>query len=187
MARQGLADLSDARLVEQVREGDDDAFAEIVRRHDRQLRALLYRLLPNEASPDDVLQDAYLRAFRALPRFRGDASLGTWLYRITHNVAMDHLRRRRVTEVQPDPEAPDAVWSGPDPGDVASTRQVLTEALGRLNAGQRAVALLVYRDGLDYEQAATALDLPLGTVASRLNRARSALRRSLDGGVPEAA
>lgn len=187
MAKERLQDLADSGLVERVRDGDGEAFAEIVHRHGRRLRALVHRLLIDDSAADDVMQETYLRAFRAMSRFRGDASLGTWLHRIAHNVAMDHLRRRRPTTVQPADDGPEPVWSGPDPGDVACARRVAAQALGTLNAGQRAVAQLVCCDGLDYAAAAAALGLPLGTVASRLNRARAALRTPMDARARDAA
>ena len=179
MAMPCLEDVSDVRLVERVREGDGDAFAEVVRRHDRQLRGLVHRLLADECAVDDAMQETYLRAFRALPRFRGDASLATWLYRIASNACMDHHRRRRFVHVPPPDDEPEPVWPGEDPGDVVVARDVVAQALGKLTSDQRAVALLVDRDGLDYAEAATVLRLPPGTVASRLSRARAALRGSL--------
>jgi RNA polymerase sigma-70 factor, ECF subfamily len=181
MAMQSLEDLADRGLVDLVRNGDGDAFAEIVRRHDRQLRGLAHRLLLDDEAVDDVMQEAYLRAFRAMPRFRGDASLGTWLYRITSNACMDHLRRqRRWADLQAQADGPEPVWTGADPGEVASTTGAVNQALQRLNPDQRAVALLVDGDGLDYAEAAVVLRLAPGTVASRLSRARAALRRSLE-------
>lgn len=181
MAMQSLEGLADLRLVERVRDGDGDAFAEIVRRHDRKLRGLAHRLILDDGAVDDVMQEAYLRAFRAIPRFRAEASLGTWLYRITSNACMDHLRsRRRRAEPQAPADGPEPVWTGEDPGEVASTAGAVSSALKKLNPEQRAVALLVDADGLDYAEAAVVLRLAPGTVASRLSRARAALRRSLE-------
>jgi len=181
MASEGLAGLADAALVERVRNGDDEAFAEIVRRHDGRLRVLAHRLINDQASVDDVLQDTYIRAFRAFPRFRGDASLATWLHRIAHNACMDHLRRirRTIAEVQPADDAPEPVWLGPDPGDVAASRSAVDQAIGRLTPNERDVVLLVCRDGLGHAEAAAVLRLPLGTVASRLSRARAGLRQAI--------
>jgi RNA polymerase sigma-70 factor (ECF subfamily) len=181
MAMQSLDGLADLGLVERVRGGDDDAFAEIVRRHDRKLRGLAHRLLLDDGAVDDVMQEAYLRAFRALPRFRAEASLGTWLYRITSNACMDHLRsRQRRAERQAPADGPEPVWPGEDPAEVASTNGAVFHALRKLNPDQRAVALLVDGDGLNYAEAAVVLHLAPGTVASRLSRARASLRRSLE-------
>src|SRR3712207_4182656 len=114
MAMQPLEHLTDRALVELVTNGDGDAFAEIVRRHDRQLRGLAHRLLRDDEAVDDVMQEAYLRAFRAMPRFRGDSALATWVHRITSNACMDHLRRRRWTELQAAAHGPEPVWTGED-------------------------------------------------------------------------
>ena len=179
VAHNTLEELSDTDLVDRAREGDD-AFAEIVRRHDQQLRGLVHRLMADDGSADDVMQEAYLRAFRGLPRFRREASLATWLYRITYNVCMDHLRRRPSHERPRSDEVPEPVWPGRDPGDVATVRRTVSQALAELHPDQRVVAQLVDGNGLDYAEAAMVLRLPPGTVASRLSRARAALRRSLE-------
>jgi len=120
--------MTDMELAGDAGRGDGDAFAEIVRRHDDRLRRRIDRLLPFGRATDDVMQEVYLRAFRALPRFRGDASLKTWLYCIASNACVDHLRRRKVIEV-PGEDWPEPVWSGSDPGDIASTGDVVTRAL----------------------------------------------------------
>src|SRR3954447_22883970 len=85
----------DRRVVDRARRGDDRAFAHIVRHYDDGLRALAYRLLGDRTRMDDALQEAYVHAYRALPRFRGDSSLGTWLYRIAYNACLDELKRTR--------------------------------------------------------------------------------------------
>jgi len=181
MAREVLEELSDEGLVAQVKAGDEHAFAEVVRRYDQRLRVLAYGILADHAGVDDAVQEAYLRAFRALPRFRGDASLATWLHRIVHNICMDVLRRRRRSfALAATEDAPEVVWSGPGPAEVASTRLAIAEAVRRLEPSQQVVVRLVYGEGLDYSEVAALLDVPTGTVASRLSRARAGLRQSLD-------
>jgi RNA polymerase sigma-70 factor (ECF subfamily) len=187
MKVQAFEETPDDVLVGLARDRDQGAFAEIVRRHDRQLRAAARRLVGNNDEIDDVMQQAYLKAYRALARFRGDGALATWLYRITYNVCMDHLRRRRATGWPAGDEADEPVWEGPNPGDVAADRSVVAEALAALNAGHRAVVLLVDGQGFDYAEAGRLLGLPAGTVASRLSRARADLRRALAPALPDAA
>jgi RNA polymerase sigma-70 factor (ECF subfamily) len=166
------------RAVGAARRGDERAFAAIVKEYDHGLRALAYRLLGDRDLMDDVLQEAYVRAFRALPRFRGEARLGTWLYRIVYNACLDELEReRRVHEVPLDeadawPEARDATSALAD-------RDALARALAQLPPEERAAVLLVDAQGFDYDSAAEVLGVPKGTVGSRLNRARAALRRAL--------
>ena len=153
------------------------AFGELVAEHDRPLRALAFRLLGDRDAMDDVLQEAYAKALRGLPRFRGDAAPQTWLYRIVYNTCLDELRRRRRH-----PELPleSATWpSVPDPGESPGQREALASALASLAPDQRAAVLLVDGEGLDYETAARVLGVRTGTLASRLSRARASLRRAL--------
>jgi RNA polymerase sigma-70 factor (ECF subfamily) len=169
----------DAHLIRQAQAGDATAFAELVRHYEPRLRALAYRLLEDRDLTDDVLQDAFVRAFKSLGRFRGDSSLGTWLYRITYNACIDELRRgRRVVPLmaESDPEPVD-LRSGPE--DSAIDRRDLAMAMASLPADMRAAVMLVDADGLDYAAAGRVLGVPPGTVGSRLNRARAILRLAL--------
>ncbi|MEA2686582.1 MAG: polymerase sigma-70 factor, subfamily, partial [Actinomycetota bacterium] len=126
---------------------------------------------------DDVLQEAYVKAFRSMPKFKGDAALGTWLYRIVYNACIDDLRSRKATTSLDDQiETADP---RPDPADVAVGRHDLAAALDTLPADQKAAVLLVDAYGLDYKEAADALGVAAGTIGSRLNRARAALRTAL--------
>jgi RNA polymerase sigma-70 factor (ECF subfamily) len=163
----------DAVTVTRARRGDEAAFAALVRHYDPGLRALAFRLLGDRTRMDDALQEAYVGAYRALPRFRGDASLGTWLYRIAYNACLDELRRTR--DVVPLERVRDRAAGGGDPVDGLALR----EALAELPVEDRAAVLLVDAQGFDYRSAAEVLGIPAGTVASRLNRARAALRRAL--------
>ncbi len=172
------AERHEARLVASARGGDAYAFTELLEAYDRPLRALAFRLLGDASAMDDVLQDAYVKAYRSLHAFRGRARFGTWLYRIVYNTALDELRRR-----ERHPHVPlHAVRDAADPVDVASAvtaRSALADALASLPPELRAVALLVDAEGMSYDEAGAILDVPAGTVASRLNRARAALRPAL--------
>jgi RNA polymerase sigma-70 factor, ECF subfamily len=157
---------------------DADAFWSLVERYDRALRALAYRLVGDRDLMDDVLQEAYLKAFQALPSLRGRDALGSWLYRIVYNVSMDELRRRprfAQLSLEDASERPDHT---PDPGEVAAGRRDVAAALQTLPPDMRAAVLLVDAEGLSYEEAGAILGVPEGTVASRLSRARDVLRRS---------
>ncbi len=154
------------------------AFMEIVKRHDRGLRALVFRLLRNREALDDVLQEAYLKAFRGFSAFRGDAQAGTWLYRIVYNACLDYLRSERRSREIP-LEGVDDHLGHLDPAEAVLSGLSLAEALALLPLEQRAAVWLVDATGLSYRQAAEVLGVPGGTVASRLNHARAALRRTL--------
>jgi RNA polymerase sigma-70 factor (ECF subfamily) len=128
---------------------------------------------------DDALQDAYVKAYRGLGRFKRDSSVGTWLYRIVYNACLDELRRGRRVLPLVAVEPAERVALGPGPDDIAGWRSDLATALAALPPEQRAAVLLVDADGFDYAGAAAVLGVPAGTVASRLNRARVALRQAL--------
>ena len=157
---------------------DQRSFTALVRRHDDRLRGVAYKLLAGDRHRmDDVLQDAYLRAFVARDGFRNDADAATWLYRIVTNACLDELRRtaRRPTPVDP------VGWDGPrvvpGPDEAVGAADVTLRALAALPPDQRAVVVLVDGEGFDYEAAAELLGVAPGTVASRLSRARTAFRR----------
>jgi RNA polymerase sigma-70 factor (ECF subfamily) len=166
-----------APVIDRARRGDQEAFAAVIRHYDPVLRALAYRLLGDRDLMEDVLQEAYVKAFRALPRFRGESRLGTWLYRIAYNACLDALRRsRRADELPLEAEVPSRAG---DPGDVAARSGDLALALAALRPEERAALLLVDAQGFDYQESSRILGIPAGTVASRLNRARASLRVAL--------
>ncbi len=168
----------DRLVIMRARKGDADAFRQIVDHYDARLRALAFRMVGDRDRMDDVLQEAYVKAFRSLPRFKGEAALGTWLYRITYNACIDDLRSRKdAVSLDDRIETADG---RPGPDDVAITRGDLAAALNSLPPDQRAAVLLVDADGMDYAEAAEVLGVAEGTIASRLSRARSALRAVLE-------
>jgi RNA polymerase sigma-70 factor (ECF subfamily) len=170
-----------ASVLRSAQRGDRDAFVRLMDHYDRRLRSLAYRLLDDRESTLDAMQDVYVKAFRALPAFEGRSSVGTWLYRITYTTCLEHLERRKartMTYLDAEPPALDLVG---DPADEATTRVDLDAALQALSAEARAAVLMVDRDGYDYRTTASALGVPVGTLASRLSAARTALRRALQG------
>jgi RNA polymerase sigma-70 factor (ECF subfamily) len=181
--------------------GDRQAFTGVVRHYDHRLRALAYRLLGDRAAMDDALQEAYVKAFRALPGFREEAGLGTWLYQITYRACLDLQRREsrhRPAPLGGGPGAaapsgaaaggatadrePPATGAAADPAATAASRTDLQRALAGLPVDQRAAVLLVDAEGLDYDAAVAVLGVAPGTIASRLSRARAALRAALAEG-----
>jgi RNA polymerase sigma-70 factor (ECF subfamily) len=156
----------------------------LVRDHDERLRGLAYKLLGGDRDRmDDALQDAYLRAFAAFPRFRREADPGTWLYRIVYNACIDELRRTDSPISRPRPDAvardddddDDDDDEGDDEGDDAAT----VRALAALPVDQRVTVVLVDGEGFDSVAAARILGVRTATVASRLSRARASMHEAL--------
>ena len=173
--------LPDVELVELARDGDQRAFGDLVQRHDERMRGLAYRVLGDRHLMDDALQDAYVKAFRALDRFESGSDFGTWLYRITYNTCIDELRkRRRVPVSRHDPV--DGVSSRPGPERIVSAADVVDHALAALPPDQRLTVVLVDGEGFDHRQAAKILGVSPGTIGSRLHRARAALRHVIGEG-----
>lgn len=158
---------------------DVDRFEAIVRQHDDRLRALAFRMLGDRSAMDDALQEAYLKAWRGLGAFRGEAAVGTWLYRIVTTTCLDQLRRRARREGHEVlDDDPDRIASALLPGP-SGQRLELSEALSRLTPDHRAVVLLVDVHGFGYEEVGLMLGVAPGTVGSRLTRAHQALRQLL--------
>ena len=170
-------------LVRRSQEGDTQAFAALLRLVDDDMRGLVFHITGSQAATDDVLQDAYLKAFRSLPRFRHDASFGTWMHRIVHNTCIDwHRAMQRIPVPTAEPDFDRGALQatgGRDHGEMVVLRQDLQQALTELSAEQYAVVALIEGEGRSYRDVADLLDIDMGTVASRLNRAKKALRHSL--------
>jgi len=164
-----------------AREGDRDAFAAILLHFDPGLRDLAWRLLGDRQLMDDTLQTPYLKAFSSIANFRGEASIGTWLYRIAYTTCIDSLGRgRRPVFVSLD-DVSEQADDGPDAAESLAVREAVAKALSSLPTEQRAAVVLVDQEGFDYKSAAEILDIPLGTLSSRLTAARAVLREALGG------
>ena len=173
--------LVQAGRPEEARSGDRHAFGLLLRHHDNRMRALAWRLLGDRDRMDDVLQEAYVKAWRSFPAFRHDADFGTWLYRITYNACIDELRRSTHRPTPQDwsatAEQPVAPAAGPERHAVA--RDSVARLLAGLPADQRATLVLVDGAGFDNQTAADLLGVAVGTIASRLSRARTTLQAAL--------
>ena len=178
MTHAGNADPPDADLVDAARRGDQGAFAALVRRHERRVYGLALRMLGREEDARDAAQDAFIACYRNLRAFRGDAAFSTWLHRIAVNACYDALRKRReMLGIEEAPEPPPA----PDHGDATAAAIDVRRALLLVPEEFRAVIVMHDLQDMGYDQVAEALDLPIGTVKSRLHRGRIALGRALTG------
>ena len=169
----------DRTLVRMAAKGDQEAFARLVERHTGMVYALAYQRVGNREDAEDIAQTVFFKAWRALPDFRGDAAFSTWLYRLTVNASTDFLRAQREHPLSlDDPDLPQPAHPGPEPFDAAretERREALVQAVHTLPEQARTVLLLREMDGLSYEEISDALEVPMGTVRSRLARARRAL------------
>lgn len=178
--------MTEQELIRAAAAGDEDAFGKLVEQYQRKVYHLALRMCGQEEDAADVAQEAFLAAWRGLPAFRGEAGFATWLYRLTSNAAIDHLRRvkRQRGDVSLDDEdlgldAPDQAPGPQERAEGQELRQAVSEGLGRLSDDHRQVLVLREVQGMRYEEIAEALDLDLGTVKSRIARARGALRKIL--------
>ena len=181
----------EARLVQAIRAGDGDAFETLVREHQTRVYNLALRMTGNPDDALDVSQETFLKAWRTLGQFRGDCSLGSWLYRIASNLSIDLLRKakRRQTEKLVSLEDPGEDGRPLELPDVsgdpqlllerAEGRQAVLECLDRLPREQKLILVLRDVNGLSYEEIGETMNLELGTVKSRIFRARARLANLL--------
>jgi RNA polymerase sigma-70 factor (ECF subfamily) len=168
---------TEPQLLEQAQSGDLDAFAEFMRRFERRVRAVCYRLLDDARDVDEAVQDTFVQAWRNLGRFRGDAAPYTWLYRIAVNEAL--MRRRRKT--LPTAELQETAASGGEDAYVAAdARAFLIERLRALPIEYRAAVVLRDVEGLSNEEVARVLEISLAAAKSRIHRGRMQLREQLE-------
>jgi RNA polymerase sigma-70 factor (ECF subfamily) len=163
--------------VERARQGDADAFEVIVRDHHDRLKQVAWHIVRDDNTTFDVLQDAYLRAWRGIGGFRGDAKVGTWLHRIVVTSALNHVRKR--TPVPVDPALGDEAHGEPTIDDRIAERERVSAALDALSPDHRAAVALVDLQGYPYGEAAEILGTNEKTLSSRLTRARHEIRRAL--------
>jgi RNA polymerase sigma-70 factor (ECF subfamily) len=188
------ASAAESQLIARLQAGDDGAFDEVVRGYGPQLLAVLHRYLPDESDAHDALQETFLSMFKAIDRFAGDSSLGTWLHRIAVNAALMKLRRRRrkpeqsLDDMMPKftldghRAQPRGAWSNvPDEAALGrETRTLVRAAIDQLPEGYRTVLLLRDIEERPTEEVAELLELTPANVKTRLHRARQALRELLD-------
>ena len=172
----------DRDLVDRARRGDTDAFAGLVRKYQHRIVNLARVLTSRSDDAEDVAQEVFLRVYRGLSRFRAQSSFKTWLYQIATNTARTHLGRRlKQREEQDDPERP-SLAERPSAENVeraVEDRDRIDRALASLPQELREAVVLRDVEGLDYREIAAALDVPIGTVESRIFRGRARLRIAL--------
>jgi RNA polymerase sigma-70 factor (ECF subfamily) len=178
-------------LVKKSQSGDIEAFESLISSYDKRAYNIAYRVMGNEEDAKDMAQEAMLRIFRSIKDFKGQSSFSTWLYRIVTNVCLDELRRRKNDkhisidstiqtengelhiELSSDKETPESVYER------VEQRELIKKAIRELNDEYRSVIVLRDIQGFSYDEISNMLDCSLGTVKSRINRARTMLRDKL--------
>ena len=187
---QRMVDSQEKTLLERIRNGDESAFELLVKEHTGKVIGLAWRLVGNREEAEDLAQEAFLRLHRSLPTFRGESSVGTWLYRTTSRLAIDHLRRERIKRklffFRQDNDAPDPVELASDPRhnparefQSQEAMQSLRKSLSKLSSRQQVIFTLRHYEGLPLKEIAEHLGLQTGTVKAHLHRAVTQLRHDL--------
>ncbi|MGH9176678.1 MAG: RNA polymerase sigma factor [Vicinamibacterales bacterium] len=180
-----MSGISEHQLIERCRQGDDEAFRELVDQHKRLVFALIARSVSNQARVEDLAQEVFLRVYRGLPYFRGEAKLATWIFRIVSNVIAEE-RKPGLQAVSLDDPLPGSDMPSLDPGvidrayDELELRDRLEKAIERLPASYQLLVNGHYLEGMRYEDLAVTLQMPMGTVKTHLHRAKRLLRQVLE-------
>ena len=190
-----LENLPDADVVALAQQGREDAFREIIRRYERPVFSLVFRMVRDRETAEDLSQDAFIRVLNHLDKYRSEFKLSSWLFKIANNVAIDHLRKRQLDTISmhgsphastaSDIEATsiDLESGGENALDEIEAKELGAEierAIAKLRPEYRSCIMLRHVEGRSYEEIAATLDLPLGTVKTYIHRARHELRESLD-------
>lgn len=186
--------LTDQEVVALARRGQDRAYRELLRRYERPIFSLLYRMLRDRELAEDLSQETFVKALNALDSYRPEFKFSSWIFKIANNAAIDHLRRRELDtlslEGSPHAATPEAMEAtalqigdrGETPLDIVAAKELggeIEAAIARLRPEYRQCILLRHVEGHAYEEIADILDLPLGTVKTYIHRARNELRQML--------
>ena len=177
---------TDVELIANAIKGREDGFEELVRRYQKQITGYVYRIVGDYDSSLDVTQEVFIKVYNSLHRYSSDYKFSTWLYRIAHNAAIDHLRRNSVNPQSLETENEDGTYQlqiespAPSPEknrEVSEWRTEIGQVIKRLPDAYKQLILLRHANDLSYDEIAEVTGLPLGTVKNRLFRAREMMRQ----------
>jgi len=186
--------LSDQEVVLMARNGREAAYRELIRRYERPIFALLFRMVRDRELAEDLAQETFVKALNAIESYRPEFKFSSWIFKIANNAAIDHLRRRELDTLSldgsPHAATPEAMQATAlqigarqeSPLDAVEAKELggaIEAAIGRLRPEYRSCILLRHVEGRAYEEIAEILDLPLGTVKTYIHRARNELRQTL--------
>ncbi len=184
----------DSALAQEAAEGRESAFRELLERYERPVFALVYRMVRERDLAEDLAQDAFIRAFRGIGTYKPEYKFSSWIFKIAHNVTIDHLRRRRLdtislegsryarTDEERERSRPVVASRDESPAEHLENQELrgeIEEAIGKLRPHYRTVILLRHVEGRSYQEIAEITELPLGTVKTYIHRARVELRELL--------
>jgi RNA polymerase sigma-70 factor (ECF subfamily) len=190
-----LGTLPDADVVRLAQQGRELAFRELVRRYERPVFSLVYRMVRDRETAEDLAQDAFVKVLNHIDKYSPEFKFSSWLFKIANNVAIDHLRKRKLDTISMDgsPHATTAADVEASSIELASEQEsaldemearelgsAIEQAIARLRPEYRACIMLRHVEGRSYEEIAATLDLPLGTVKTYIHRARHELRKALE-------
>ncbi|UCD24169.1 MAG: sigma-70 family RNA polymerase sigma factor [Gemmatimonadota bacterium] len=190
-----LSTATDQEVVEQARDGHERAYRELIRRYQRPVFSLIYRMVRDRELAEDLSQETFVKVLNAIDRYRPEFKFSSWVFKIANNAAIDHLRRKELDTLSLD-GGPDATTaerveatalqigdSGESPLDELEARELgsaIEHAIGKLRPEYQTCIILRHVEGRPYDEIADILELPLGTVKTYIHRARAELREILD-------
>ena len=184
----------DSALAQEAAEGRESAFRELLERYERPVFSLVYRMVRERDLAEDLAQDAFIRAFRGIGTYKPEYKFSSWIFRIAHNVTIDHLRRKRLdtismegsryagTDEERERSRPVVASEDESPAEHVENQELggeIEEAIGKLRPHYRTAILLRHVEGRSYREIAEITDMPLGTVKTHIHRARAELRELL--------
>jgi len=195
MPPKSYTDVSDQQVVVFAQEGREDAYRELIRRYERPVYSLIYRMVRDNETSEDLAQETFIKVLNNIDRYRPEFKFSSWLFKIANNITIDHLRRRQLDTISIE-GAPDAVTGermrataiavasgGESPLEELESREIgasIEEAIAKLRPEYRACIILRHVEDYSYDEIAEIVKLPLGTVKTYIHRARQELREHLE-------
>ncbi len=189
-----LASATDQQVVQRACRGEEAAYRELIRRYQRPVFSLVYRMVRDRELAEDLTQETFVKVLNAIDRYRPEFKFSSWIFKIANNAAIDHLRKKELDtlslEGRPDATTPDRIEAtslqvrhrGESPLDEVEARELgsqIEQAIAKLRPEYRACIVLRHIEGRAYDEIAEMLDLPLGTVKTYIHRARAELQAAL--------
>lgn len=182
--------MSDEELVEKIKKGDVDAYEEIVKKYENKVFGIIYHMIKNQNDVEDLAQEVFIKVYKNLPRFKGDSSLYTWIYKITVNLCLDEMKKRKnivyldekleVEDGELERELPSSDKTQVELYEEKELKEKLHKCICKLPEKQKVMIVLRDIKGFSYEEISEITSIKLGTVKSQINRARLKLKELLD-------